>query len=145
MSFAKSGAPTMAESTPVAGRLPGTRTIFGRALRRRCPACGSPGIFTGWARMAHECPSCGMVLQRREDGYTLGGLWLNLLFAELVTTTTFAIVLIRTWPAPPWDLLKFWLPVMALCTPVLFYPFSKTLFLALDLSVRGRVAPDGAG
>jgi len=92
--------------------------------------------------MEHECPSCGLVLQRREDGYTLGGLWLNLLFAELVTATIFLTTLIWTWPDPPWELLKIGLPALALLTPILFYPFSKTLFLALDLSVRGRGALD---
>lgn len=127
---------------PLATPLPAARTIFGRAVRRRCPACGKARLFAGWARMLHECPSCGLVLQRREDGYTLGALWLNLLFAELVTALLFLGVLIATWPAPPWDLLKVALPAMALVTPVLFYPFSKTLFLALDLSVRGRGALD---
>lgn len=122
--------------------LPAARTIFGRAVRRRCPACGTARLFTGWARMRHECPSCGLVLQRREDGYTLGALWLNLLFAELVTAALFLSVLAATWPQPPWDLLKVALPALALVTPVLFYPFSKTLFLALDLSVRGRGAVD---
>jgi len=92
--------------------------------------------------MHHECPSCGVVLQRREDGYTLGGLWLNLLFAELVTATLFISTLVATWPAPPWRLLRVGLPVLALVTPVLFYPFSKTLFLALDLSVRRRTTLD---
>lgn len=133
----------MADS-PAAGAaaLPPARTILARALRRRCPSCGAPGIFTGWARLQHECPSCGVVLQRREDGYTLGGLWLNLLFAELVTATIFISTLVATWPDPPWRLLRVGLPALALITPVLFYPFSKTLFLALDLSVRRRTALD---
>ena len=39
-------------------------------------------------------------------------------------------------PNPPWTLLQYGLPLVALITPVLFYPFSKTLFLALDLAVR---------
>lgn len=129
----------MAEPAPTPGEaaLPAAGTIFSRAVRRRCPACGRARIFTGWARMLDQCPSCGLVLQRREDGYTLGGLWLNLLFAELVTATLFIAVLVGTWPRPPWELLKIGLPALALITPILFYPFSKTLFLALDLSVRG--------
>lgn len=94
--------------------------------------------------MAHQCPSCGVALQQREDGYSLGGLWLNLLFAELVTATVFISVLVATWPTPPWRLLRIGLPILALATPILFYPFSKTLFLALDLSIRRHAAPDRA-
>ena len=77
-----------------------------------------------------------LLLDRREPGYLLGGLWLNLLFAESVTASLFVGTLIFTWPNPPWDILKVLLPVLALLTPVFFYPFSKVLFLALDLSFR---------
>jgi hypothetical protein len=86
--------------------------------------------------MVESCPSCGLALNRKESGYSLGGFWLNLLFAELVTITLFVVTLLRTWPDPPWTLLQYGLPALALLTPILFYPFSKTLFLALDLAVR---------
>lgn len=111
-------------------------TLFGRALRRRCPACGAGPLFRRWVVIAEHCPSCGLMLNRKEDGYSLGGFWLNLLFAEGVTATIFGATLIATWPNVPWDLLQVGLPVLALVTPVIFYPVAKTLFLALDLSFR---------
>lgn len=86
--------------------------------------------------MTERCPSCGLVLTRKESGYSLGGFWLNMLFAEGLTITLFIATLVRTWPDPPWTLLQYGLPLMALVSPVVFYPFSKTLFLALDLAVR---------
>jgi hypothetical protein len=86
--------------------------------------------------MADRCPSCGLVLTRKESGYSLGGFWLNMLFAEGTTVALFVGTLLATWPEPPWTLLQYGLPALALLTPVLFYPFSKTLFLALDLAVR---------
>lgn len=86
--------------------------------------------------MKDQCPSCGLVLNREESGYSLGGFWLNLLFAEGVTATIFVATLVLTWPTPPWTLLQYGLPLVALLTPVLLYPFSKTLFLAVDLAVR---------
>lgn len=125
----------MNSGPPLATR-PGAFTLFGRALRRRCPNCGGRPIFTRWVRMADRCPSCGLVLNRKESGYSLGGFWLNMLFAEGVTVALLVITLVRTWPDPPWDLLQYGLPALALLTPVLFFPFSKTLFLALDLLAR---------
>jgi len=115
---------------------PPFRTLFGRALRRRCPACGGGPIFESWTRMAERCPACGLVLTRKESGYSLGGFWLNMLFAEGLTISLFIATLVKTWPDPPWTMLQYGLPLMALASPVAFYPFSKTLFLALDLAVR---------
>ena len=115
---------------------PSVGTLLGRALRRRCPNCGGKPIFDSWLRMKDNCPSCGLILNRKESGYSLGGFWLNLLFAEGVTATLFVTTLVQTWPDPPWTLLQYGLPSLALLTPVLFYPFSKTLFLAIDLAVR---------
>lgn len=123
---------------------PRTGRLFLRALALRCPACGGHPIFRRWTIMAEHCPSCGLALNRRESGYSLGGFWLNLLFAELVTISIFVGTLLRTWPDPPWDLLQYGLPLLALITPVLFYPFSKTLFLALDLAVRPASHEDRA-
>ncbi len=59
-----------------------------------------------------------------------------MLFAEGVTAVLFVGTLVMTWPGPPWDLLQYGLPALALLTPLIFYPFSKTLFLALDLTIR---------
>ena len=86
--------------------------------------------------MKDQCPSCRLVLNRKESGYSLGGFWLNLLFAEGITAALFVTTLVKTWPNPPWTLLQYGLPILALVTPIIFYPFSKTLFLAIDLAVR---------
>ena len=117
--------------------LPSSRRLkFWRALRRKCPACGAGHIFRRWLFIVPSCPACGLRLDRKESGYSLGGFWLNLLFAEGVTATIFVTTLVSCWPDVPWTLLQYGLPSLALITPVVFYPFSKTLFLALDLSVR---------
>lgn len=124
---------------PPAGKL------LGRAIRRRCPNCGGKPIFDSWLRMKDTCPSCGLILNRKESGYSLGGFWLNLLFAEGVTALIFVTTLVKTWPDPPWTLLQYGLPGLALLTPVLFFPFSKTLFLAIDLAVRPAAREEHGG
>lgn len=120
---------------------PGLLRLFGRALLLRCPACGGHPIFTNWIRMAERCPGCNLALSRNESGYSLGGFWLNMLFAEGTTILLFIGTLVATWPDAPWTLLQYGLPVLALLSPLVFFPFSKTLFLALDLTVR-PASPD---
>jgi uncharacterized protein (DUF983 family) len=105
-------------------------------------------MFTRWVRMARACPRCGLVTSRGESGYGLGALWFNLLAAEAFSTAVFLTVVIRTWPDPPWDYLQYAGPIEALIMPVIFYPFSKSLFLAFDLcfrpAERGDHTPAGA-
>ena len=42
-------------------------TLTGRALVRRCPRCGAPGIWKSFFTMKHACPTCGQVLERGES------------------------------------------------------------------------------
>ena len=115
--------------------------MFWRAIRRHCPRCGGGDIFASWFRMREECPTCGLHFVRGEDGYTLGALWFNLIAAEAVTTTTMLTTLIVTWPDVPWDALRVTGPIEAVAMPLLFFPFSRTLFLAFDLWLRPDPAP----
>jgi uncharacterized protein (DUF983 family) len=128
--------------------MPTKRTLLARALRRRCPACGGGPMFSHWLRMADHCPSCGLATARGEDGYMLGAIWFNLLMAEAFSTTVFVATVALTWPNPPWDRLQYAGPAEALIMPFLFFPFSKTLFLAFDLCIRpvelGERAPGAA-
>jgi hypothetical protein len=53
-----------------------------------------------------------------------------------VFAATLLDVLLLTWPDPPWDLLLYGGMVLMVVAPFLFFPFSKTLFLAFDLTLR---------
>ena len=110
--------------------------MFARAIRKQCPACGGGGLFDGWFKMKPSCPTCGLQFNRGESGYALGAMWFNLLAAEAVTVGLCLTIIIRTWPNPPWDTLQVTGPIEALAMPLLFFPFSKTLFLAFDLCFR---------
>src|SRR5262245_26726949 len=76
--------------------------IAGRAVRRRCPNCGAPGIFAGWFRTLPSCPKCGLALERKEEGYRVGAYMFNMAMAEAVFAVGFVLVLVLTWPTPPW-------------------------------------------
>ncbi len=124
-------------SSDAAGRtLPVARVrLLARALRRRCPQCGSNGYFATWFKLAERCPHCGLASER-VAGHFVGAVGVN-------TIVTFGLLLIAllggTWVLYP-DV-RF-LPLMAICgavaivTPILFWPFSQTLWTAADLAMR---------
>ncbi len=75
-------------------------------------------------------------MERGEQGYQVGSYMFNIIAAELIFAAMFLGVLLVTWPDPPWDLLLYGGIALMLIIPFLFFPFSKTLFLAFDLWVR---------
>jgi uncharacterized protein (DUF983 family) len=87
--------------------------------------------------MRDHCPRCGLALERREsEDYFIGGMMFNIVLAELVFGAALAIWLVASWPHPPWDLLE-WVGVpFMILAPVLFYPVSKTVWLAFDMLFR---------
>ncbi|MGZ5384100.1 MAG: DUF983 domain-containing protein [Acidimicrobiia bacterium] len=109
--------------------------LLGRALRRRCPRCGQARLFRRWITMVLDCPRCGHHFER-EQGYWLGAVTVN-------TAITFGLFIVLgisimalTWPEVPWSGLLIVTLVFNGLFPVWFYPFSKTIWVALDLAVR---------
>ena len=106
--------------------------LLGRALRRRCPYCGGAGIFSGWFELRDRCPSCGVSFDR-EEGYFLGAMAVNLLVAEGLAVGVVVLLMIFS------DLSLLPLEVvgvgLALGLPILFFPYSRTLWMALDLQL----------
>ena len=115
---------------------PPVARMLGRGVRRRCPLCGSGDLFLGWVEPRPSCPRCQLKLNRGEGDFFLGAYTLNFVVAELLLGLFLALGLWATWPDVPWDMLL-WVgaPLMVL-GPVLFYPFSRTIWLALDLAMR---------
>ena len=102
----------------------------------RCPNCGARGLFATWFRMKASCPSCGLRLDRGERGYQVGSYMLNIIAAELIFMAVFLGILFATWPNPPWTALQYGGALLMVLAPVALYPFTKTVFLAMDLTVR---------
>ena len=115
-----------------------------RALRLRCPHCGGGPVFLTWRRLVPSCPVCGLGLERGEQGYWLGAYFFNLMAVEAIFAAWVVGLLWWTWPSPPWDLFQIGSVLLMLVTPFLFFPWSKTLFLAFDLLVRPPTAEDFA-
>jgi uncharacterized protein (DUF983 family) len=108
-----------------------------RALRLRCPRCGIGRVTRSWLTLRAACSECGLRFERdEEDDYWLGAYTLNFIVTEVVFAVILAAVLLATWPEPPWMTIV-WIGVIQMClTPIVFYPFAKALWLAIDLVFR---------
>jgi uncharacterized protein (DUF983 family) len=109
---------------------------FARALRRRCPNCAAGPVITRWIHTRPACPRCRLRLDRGEPDYFLGAIVFNMAFAEGLFAAALLAVLVWTWPNPPWDALYYGGIVGLIVAPILFYPYSKLLWLAFDLLFR---------
>jgi uncharacterized protein (DUF983 family) len=105
---------------------------LGRGLRRRCPRCGQDGIFSSFFTLRPDCPRCGFHFER-EEGYWTGAMIVNIGVCELWFAILFVLAIVATLPNIAWAPLL----GVALLTngllPVVFYPWSKTLWMALDV------------
>ncbi|MBX3071246.1 MAG: DUF983 domain-containing protein [Thermomicrobiales bacterium] len=108
--------------------------LFKRALLLRCPQCGGRGVFAHPWSMRDCCPICGYIFAS-EDGYFLGAYAINLVVAEVIGLGAVLVFLFRS------DLSLVWQQVIAITAaillPVLFYPWSRTFWMAIDLSTAG--------
>lgn len=124
-----------------------------RGVRRRCPFCGEADVFRGWLETRAACPRCGLRMDRGESDFFVGGYTINFIVVELILVAFLSVAVLATWPEVPWSWLL-WLgaPLMVLA-PIAFFPFSRTIWLAVDLAMRpprpwdfeGGVPPAGGG
>ncbi|MDQ3879276.1 MAG: DUF983 domain-containing protein [Actinomycetota bacterium] len=116
-------------------------SLLVRGFRKRCPMCGGKGIFASWSELKEHCPTCGYTFVR-EDGYWVGAMIVNFAAAEIWFFALFVGVIIATLPDIPWQPLL----AIALVTngvlPIVFYPRSKTVWMALDLFFHPRGTDD---
>ena len=87
--------------------------------------------------MKDRCPVCGLSLQRGEESdFWIGAYVFNLAAGELIAIGIPVVWVIATWPNPPWTTVQIIGITLAVALPFLFFPFSRTLWLAWDLSFR---------
>lgn len=129
------------EATPRPDPTPLAR-MLARGLARRCPLCGSADLFDGWLEQRAACSGCGIRTDRGESDFFLGGYTLNFIVAELLLAGVLALVVLVTWPDVPWNGLMWGGGVAMVVAPILFFPVSRTLWLAIDLALRPPTPAD---
>ncbi|HEU4629626.1 MAG TPA: DUF983 domain-containing protein [Gemmatimonadaceae bacterium] len=128
--------PTAGPEQPIELDLRRALRHAGRALCLRCPHCAGRGLFLSPLRLRPDCPSCGLALDRGEPDYFLGAYVLNLMAVEALFAAVLVIVLVATWPSPPWTLLQYGAAALMVLGAVVCYPFAKVLWIAVDLTLR---------
>jgi hypothetical protein len=79
------------------------------------------------------CPGCGLEFER-EEGYWVGAVTVNTAVTFVSFVTLFTVLTVANWPEVPWGLVMGVTIGVNLVLPVAFYPFSKTLWSALEMS-----------
>ena len=117
-----------------AGENPTVMLVLLRGLTRRCPRCGQGRLFKHWFTFPKRCPRCGLPFER-EEGAFLGSLTIN----YAVTGLAFFALLIGWMVASAGDVR--WVPLIlssvavVIVVPLIFYPFAKTIWAAIDFLI----------
>lgn len=111
-------------------------SLLRRGMMLRCPLCGQRGVRRTYTDFKPSCPRCGLRFDRGEGDYWVGGFLLNFIVAELIVVAAFVGAIAATWPDVPWKAVLYGSLVPAVLGPFLTYPFSRNIWLALDLQFR---------
>lgn len=112
--------------------------MLARALTLRCPNCGTKWLFVHWLKPRPACAECGQALERAEEGegHYLGAMVVNFAVMESLLALLVLVLVLVTWPAPPWNLIIYGGVALAVITPLAFFPIAKLVWLAIDLYIR---------
>jgi uncharacterized protein (DUF983 family) len=110
--------------------------MLGRAVRLRCPRCGGRRAWIrGWFGRLDRCRTCGYRYERQE-GFMLGSLTVNTILTFGAILAVVVVGMVVTYP----DIAV--VPVVLACiavavlVPLLVYPFTSTIWGAIDLAMH---------
>lgn len=108
--------------------------VLWTVFRLRCPNCGRGRIFTGLFAMNKTCPDCGVRFER-ESGESVGGMYINLGLAELLTMGGFFLV--NALFQPPFvPHLTFWV-IFNVVFIAVFYRHARSLWIGTSYLTGG--------
>lgn len=83
--------------------------------------------------MKEHCSRCGLRFER-EPGYWVGAVIINTTVIFATFLVVFGGMVLLTWPDVPWPAVLGATALANVIIPVVFYPLSKTVWLALEMS-----------
>ena len=124
--------------------LPSNGKMIRRSLLRHCPRCGNHRAwFTNWFKQGERCINCGIKRTRDPDGHELGSMTIASVINISLIVIAMGIAIALTAPEVPVLTLYIVLASAALVFPILTWPMTHTLWMAIDLIVR-PMSPDEA-
>lgn len=109
--------------------------VFLRGWIKHCGVCGSGHLFKNWFQMKERCPRCNLKFNRMEGQWS-GDIGTNTVVSFGVLLVVLLGGVLITWPEPPMVAIGIAAVAVALIMPIFFLPYSKTLWLAVDLLMR---------
>ena len=117
--------------------LPSTGKMIRRSLMRQCPRCANRSAwFTSWFKQGERCIGCGIKRTRDTDGHELGSMTIASVLNIVLIMAAIGIAVAFTAPDVPVLTLYIVLASAALVFPVLTWPMTHTLWMAIDLIFR---------
>lgn len=108
---------------------PSVGTIFGRALRLRCPRCGQDKMFVNLIHMNKRCSRCDLKYER-SPGYFLGSMYVNYGLTSIIMTIGYVSLHFGAGIAN--RTLTPWLIGFCIVFPTLFFRYARSLWMAMD-------------
>lgn len=92
--------------------------------------------------MVESCPRCGLHFHRI-PGHWLGSWFLNIVVVQACVVGVFIVGVAATYPDTPMGPIIAVGFVVAVVVPFLFFPFSRTIWTAIDLAMRPLTFDEG--
>jgi uncharacterized protein (DUF983 family) len=127
--------------------LPSNTRVVLRGLVRHCGRCGSGHLYKGWFKLVDRCPKCGYLFDR-EEGFFLGAFVINFVVTELLLGVILGVMIVQEASSGSVSLPVLFTVAAAetILVPIVFYPFSKTIWAAIDMVMhRQQVFADYPG
>ena len=108
---------------------PTAGTLIKRALRLRCPRCGTGRLFTGWFTMPERCSECRLKFERA-PGYFLGSTYIN--YGATAVILLFSYLALHDGLTLTNEQLA--KPLVGICVlfPLWAFRYARALWLAFD-------------
>jgi uncharacterized protein (DUF983 family) len=107
-----------------------------RGFRVRCPRCGGGKLFVNFFKLKERCPTCGYKIDRETNGgFWLGGYVMNTALGESLLVIYVLYFATRVISHPDMRI-RSWViaaGLLAVVPPILFWPLSRTVWMAMDL------------
>lgn len=116
---------------------PGFIKMLARGSVRRCPLCGGKGaFFDGWYKRGDRCHTCGLLWQRKLEGFELGSMTMNVILTFGTMLVAMGIGVFLTYPDVNVVPILAAIVAIALVMPFVIFPITYSIWLAVDLFMR---------